>query len=272
MTVNELIRQYTLRLRSSSGEDSLFDAKSIVAFALGVPEDRLVMYRDAVIETDQCEKIDRLVDRRINREPLQYILGEWEFYGFPFYVCPGVLIPRQDTETLVDVAVDAVNRLNYSAALDLCCGTGCIGVSLALKTNIHVTFSDLSRTCIELARKNAIRNGIEAEFHTGDLFEPLTGRKFDLIMINPPYLTEVEMRDLQPELKREPALALYGGCDGVDYYRKIALQYRDYLIPGGTLLMEIGETQGESATKLFPGSELICDLNNKPRVVKVTSK
>lgn len=268
MTVSELVRHTTLELKNVSGDDASFEAKSLVSFTTGIPFHRISLSRDVPVEADIAAKINELIDRRKHHEPLQYILGDWEFFGLSFLVSPGVLIPRQDTEILVETAIDIIRKKHCSSVLDLCCGSGCIGISIANATGIDISFSDISCVCIELAKKNAQRNGVSGTYYCGDLFVPLD-KTFDMICINPPYLTDPDMRNLQPELKYEPSLALYGGPDGLDYYRRIASEYKQYLSEGGTLLLEIGCDEGNAVLKMFEHAELILDLNNKPRLIKV---
>ena len=208
------------------------------------------------------------VTRRLNGEPLQYILGEWEFMGLPFSVGPGALIPRQDTETLCEAALSRLKSRPGSTVLDLCCGTGCIGVSLAKLGRAKVAFADISPEALALARRNAQRNGVDGAFYESDLFTDVPG-VYDLIVCNPPYLNAEEMASCQKELRFEPVLALYGGEDGLDIYRRIAAQWAAHVSPGGLLLMEIGYAQGEAVRELFPGARIMKDIRGLDRVAWV---
>ena len=208
------------------------------------------------------------IGRRLSGEPLQYILGAWEFMGLPFDVGPEALIPRQDTETLCETALSWLKTRPGAKVLDLCCGTGCIGVSLARLGGVRVTFADISPEALALARRNAAKNGVEGVFYESDLFANVPG-VYDLIACNPPYLTAEEMATCQRELTFEPALALYGGADGLDFYRRLAAEWRAHAAPGGRLLLEIGASQGTAIQELFPGATILKDICGLDRVACV---
>ena len=206
--------------------------------------------------------------RRAAREPLQYILGEWEFMGLPFFVGPGALIPRQDTETLCEAALGWLKNRPGARVLDLCCGTGCIGVSLAKLGGAAVSFADISPDALALAKRNAEKIGVDGPFYESDLLADVPG-VYDLIACNPPYLTAAEMENCQKELTFEPALALFGGEDGLDFYRRLAAAWADHVAPGGLLLLEIGHTQGAAVRGLFPGARILKDICGLDRVAWV---
>ena len=208
------------------------------------------------------------ITRRRKGEPLQYILGEWEFMGLPFFVGPGALIPRQDTETLCEAALSWLKTRPGASVLDLCCGSGCIGVSLGKLGGAKVTFADVSPEALALARRNADRNGVDGAFCESDLFADLPGA-YDLIACNPPYLTAAEMASCQKELTYEPTLALFGGEDGLNFYRRLAAAWADHVAPGGLLLLEIGHTQGAAVRGLFPGARILKDICGLDRVAWV---
>ena len=250
------------------GDYSLFEAKQLVSDILGLPH-TMPLLDEIVLTEEQQGRLEDGIRRRQQGEPLQYILGEWEFMGMPFLVEPGVLIPRQDTETLCEEAIRLVREKGYLTALDLCCGSGCIGISVAKYTDIDVMFGDISRECLSITKKNAEKNGVSARVKETDLFSAFTNRSFDLILCNPPYLNEEEMGSLQKEVQYEPELALYGGKDGLDIYRRLASEYAGHLNPGGTMLLEIGYRQWEDLKELFPDAELIRDLAGNPRVIRI---
>ena len=208
------------------------------------------------------------IARRLGGEPLQYILGEWEFMGLPFLVGPGALIPRQDTETLCEAALGWLKARPGASVLDLCCGTGCIGVSLAKLGKARVSFADISPQALGYARRNAAGNGVDGVFYESDLFADVPG-VYDLIACNPPYLTAEEMKNCQRELTFEPASALLGGEDGLAFYRRLAGEWEAHVRPGGLLLMEIGCTQGPAVGGLFLGAKLLKDIGGLDRVVWV---
>ncbi len=217
-------------------------------------------------ETD-AKALQPLIDRRLSGEPLQYVLGEWEFYGLPFYVNSAVLIPRPDTERLVETALSMLSE-DRRDVLDLCCGSGCIGIALAALGGARVTAADLSADALSMTERNARRNDVSVRTVQSDLLENVEGT-FDLIVSNPPYLSKAEMDARDESLRFEPALALFGGEDGLDFYRRIAAKYRRYLKPGGALLLEIGYTQKEAVEALFENSECVEDYGGRPRVIVV---
>ena len=270
MTVAALTRWLAERLAPAAGEDARFEARLIAAEALDVRPNELPGLRDEAAAAAARERAEEMLRRRLLGEPLQYILGEWEFMGLPFLVGPEALIPRPDTEILCERALLLAKARGYRTALDLCCGTGCIGVSLARRGGLAVTCADLSAGCAALTRRNAEKNGVAlAAICCGDLFAPLRGQRFDLICCNPPYLSDGDMAQLQRELTFEPALALHGGADGLAFYRRIAAEYAAHLNPGGALLLEIGSTQAEQAQALFRKTQLFYDYAGNPRVVLV---
>ena len=219
-----------------------------------------------VSEAD-AKALQPLIERRLNGEPLQYVLGEWEFFGLPFYVDRTVLIPRPDTERLVETALPLLTK-ERNAVLDLCCGSGCIGIALAVLGGAKVTAADISADALSVAERNARRNGVSIETVQSDLFDSVEGT-FDLIVSNPPYLSDAEMDARDRSLRYEPELALSGGRDGLDFYRRIATEYRKYLRPGGTLLLEIGMTQKDAVLSLFENCECLYDYGGRPRVIAV---
>lgn len=219
------------------------------------------------ITEEQTQALYPQIERRLSGEPLQYVLGEWEFYGLPFYVDRSVLIPRPDTECLVETALKLLTP-ERNTVLDLCCGSGCIGIVLASLGGARVTASDVSPEALLITERNAKRNGVSITTVESDLFERIEGR-FDLIVSNPPYLSAEKMRTRDASLRFEPALALDGGADGLVFYRRIAARYREFLNPGGTLLLEIGMTQEADVSALFQNSECKADYGGRPRVIVV---
>lgn len=175
--------------------------------------------------------LGEMLARRLAGEPLQYILGEWELMGLPFRVDARALIPRQDTEMLVEAALGLIKERGYRTVLDLCCGTGCIGISLAALSGAAVTLADISADALALARENAEKNGVCARMTETNLFSNIK-RSFDLIACNPPYLSDADMAALQREVRFEPALALYGGADGLDFTAASARSMRRTSTPG----------------------------------------
>jgi release factor glutamine methyltransferase len=227
---------------------------------LGEPE--LVAYRE-------------LIKRRLAGEPVAYLLGEQEFWGLPFYVDASVLVPRPDTETVIEVARSLrADRSAPCRVLDLCTGSGVIAISLAKELRAaRVIATELSEAAVALARRNAERNGVadRVEIRHGDLWEPVAGERFDLICSNPPYIASSVIETLQAEVKREPRMALDGGPDGMAFYDRICAAARIHLEPGGALVVEHGFDQADAVRERFGAAgfeqiTLVNDLGKNPRV------
>lgn len=251
-------------LRPAAGDDCGFEAKQLLTHICG----------DAskITDVQWCEVV-QCVARRAKGEPLQYIIGTWSFMGYTFFVDPSALIPRPETELLVESFLSRIDK--HSAAslriLDLCCGTGCIGISAvkALQKPYSLTFADCSAAALKLAKKNAAHHAIAARFVQGDLFENIS-ESFDVILCNPPYLNADDMQNLQRELVYEPPMALYGGEDGLDFYRRLCREAPAHLATGAALYMEIGAAQMQAVRDLFAGCEILYDLEKRPRVAIYT--
>lgn len=256
-TYSELKRCWTKKFSDSDKENIEFEINELLGMALGI-DCRNPLFAEKLIEVadEQVEKrFEKLAARRMNGEPLQYILGEWEFYGLPFKVGEGVLIPRQDTETVVDVAIRKLSDKHGIIVTDLCSGSGCIGI--ALEKNLYcekVVCVEKSDKAVEYLRQNVRLNGSEAEVLHGDIFRedvinavPMS----DLIVCNPPYITAEDMETLQREVTFEPESALFGGDDGLDYYRDITRIYKDKLKNGGLLMFEIGIGQEDEVMRIL---------------------
>lgn len=214
--------------------------------------------------------------RRAAREPLQYLLGTWEFYGLTLAIGEGVLIPRQDTETLADCAIAYAKDEDAPKILDLCAGSGCI--ALALQKHLpraEITGIEKSGAAAAYAVRNAEKLGLPVKFLTGDVLEERTAagfRDISLIVCNPPYLSAEDMKHLQPEVAHEPEMALFGGEDGLFFYRKITPLWADTLRSGGCLMFEIGCTQGGAVREIlsrngFGSIQTRKDLGGHDRVV-----
>lgn len=244
---------WTSEFFTRKGVDSpRLTAELLLAHALDVDRVRLYVEFDRPLDEGERARFRDLVQRRAGGEPTYYLTGRRLFHGRPFHVDPRVLIPRPETEHLVDAALSHLDRLDAGAAtcvLDLCTGSGCVGLSiLAERPAAQLCATDLSPAALDVARQNARALGLEAraEFLQGDLFAPVAGRRFDLIAANPPYVPRAEIARLAPEVGREPALALDGGEDGLDLLRAIAARAPQFLHPGGVLCLEIGEGQGSA--------------------------
>jgi len=215
---------------------------------------------NAVQEAKWLEKygkgdLTKLARRRASGEPLQYILGEWEFYGYPFKVGKGVLIPRPETELLVDLAKEYCVR--NSVVFDLCAGSGCVGIALAKETGCKVIAVEKSSEAIEYLKQNIILNKVEkqVEIVQGDVldlevYQSLCAMNADWILINPPYLSKSEMQELQKEVTHEPESALFGGYDGLEFYRKFFKEW-GWLADGNNFATEVGDGQAEAVCEMM---------------------
>lgn len=252
MRVREALRQATAKLEAAGVPDAGYDAALMLSTLLemGMLEMRIEGQRE--LNAENAIKFSEMTLRRSMREPLQYILGETEFMGLAFHVEPGVLIPRHDTETLAQLALDWLKDKPGARVLDIGTGSGALAVTIAkLANGAQVTAVDVSDTALSIAKGNAEKNGVSVRFAKSDCFAALPGERFDMIVSNPPYIDEEEMRDLMPEVLREPELALYGGSDGLDFYRRITKEAPEHLNAGGALLFEIGWKQKDAVSALL---------------------
>ena len=242
------------RLLAAGCPDADFDARELYEMAAG-EDPRLA---GNPLTAAQAEQLEALCARREAREPLQYLRGRWPFLGFELAVGPGVLCPRPDTEVVAQAAAELIAGLEAPRVLDLCAGTGCLGIGIKFFCpSAQVTCLEKSPEAFAYLARNvreALPGQEAAEPVQGDLFDywrTLAPGSLDLIVSNPPYLTTAEMTALQPETAREPALALEAGEDGLDFYRAIAADYQQALRPGGALALEIGWTQAAAVTELL---------------------
>ncbi len=227
------------------------EAEWLLCEATGLDRVGLYLNFDKPMSDEELAAYRALVVRRGKREPLQHILGSQEFDGLTFEVSPAVLIPRHDTETLLEQALQ--HAPSSRTILDIGTGSGCIAIALAKRLpEATITAVDLSPDALVVAQRNAEQHSVAIEFLQGSFFEPLAGRRFDLIVSNPPYITTADLAGLQPEVRDfEPNLALHGGADGLDAYRAIIAQAADHLQPGGWLWFEVGAGQATDVAALL---------------------
>ena len=229
-------------------------------------------------ETELTPQLVSTLDKGIKRlssgEPLGYILGYVPFWNCKILVTPDVLIPRAETEQLCELVVDRVSGENLRI-LDLCTGSGCIAVALATQLNCKVVATDISEAALKVAKQNAVINNVQVDFICGDLFKNVSG-KFDVIVTNPPYIAEEEKEILPSSvLDFEPHIALFGGDDGLDFYKRIKDNVRPYLSPRGMIFMEVGDTQAERIVDIFDKDfdcEIISDYFGFKRFVIARSR
>lgn len=278
MTVNELYRQGAEMLDYAFVENAFFDARWLVEKALGINSTQFALKKDKEVSKKVEVEFLSLIRRRIAGEPLQYILGEWEFMGYPFAVGEGVLIPRPETELLVDFAKDFLKDKKAPVVFDLCSGSGCIAISVAkLFPKAKVYAVEKSADALSYLKKNVKLNKAKnVEIISGDIADRrlLQGIVPDLILSNPPYIKSEEIPTLQKEVQREPSMALDGGADGLDFYKILASDWLSRLPKSGVMAVECGEAQAEDVSQLFflagGVTDTINDLSGIQRVVTAT--
>ena len=267
------ILEETSRFFASRGlENARLQAELLLAAVLDIKRLDLYLQFERPLHTDEVDAYRDYVRQRAQRVPVQYILGAAAFRQLDLTVTPDVLIPRPETEVLVDVALELLPA--GGRALDLCCGSGAIALSLKRELpEVVVVATDISQAALTVARANGESCDLEIEWLSGDLFVAVEG-DFDLVVSNPPYVKSGDLYRLEPEVRdHEPRLALDGGMDGLDSYRRIAHQASDHIRPGGHLLLEVGDGQSVEVEQLlveagcFAEVQTRPDLNEVPRVV-----
>lgn len=292
LLVKEMLTMGEKQLMDSDIADATRDCKILYCYMMDIPFSKIILEYQEVLQDRLCDKYFELIDRRSKGEPVQYIMGSQEFMGLEIIVNENVLIPRQDTETLVEDALEIINTGTLRGEdmdvkrkewdiLDLCTGSGAIGVSLARIANkVNVTCSDISEGAIKVAKENAQKHGVakSVKFEQGDLFKPFSKhfrkQKFDMIISNPPYIKSSVIPTLQKEVcEHEPLSALDGGESGLDFYERIVSGVGSHLRKSGVLLLEIGHDQGEAVSGLlsrngeFTSIRVLKDLANRDRIV-----
>ena len=276
MTYREAIETGTRILQKENIADAKIDAWYLLQMACKIDRNFYYLHEEDELTAEQQSEYESTVHKRAEHVPLQYIIGEQEFMGLKFKVNSNVLIPRQDTETLVEEALRVAKP--GMRVLDLCTGSGCIIISLAKNVaDISCTGSDISKQALLVAKENAKANEVEVEWERSDLFENISGT-FDLIVSNPPYIPTGEIPGLMPEVRDfEPVDELDGKEDGLYFYRIITEKSPEYLTSDGYLYFEIGYDQGEAVSAMmrqcgYTQVEVIKDLAGNDRVVKGRKK
>ena len=259
-TYNDVYLAARRRLKAAfgpeEGEAASVEARLLLAFAAGKTTAEFVRDLRYYVTPEYEETVERMLRRREAGEPCAYITGGWEFYGLPFVVSPAVLIPRMDTEVLVDAALERAGRLAAPRILDLCCGSGCIGVALLAKLpEARAILADCSDEALQLARKNTLLNRVSgrAACLRADALAPPPAplKDFDILVCNPPYIRSAEIGSLDASVRDyEPRLALDGGRDGLDFYRSVCRDWQAALRPGGVLFFECGEDQAPDVARI----------------------
>ena len=254
-------------------------ARHLLTHVSGKRQEEILSNRDLYASEEICQAMEAGVKRLLTGEPLAYVLGEWDFFGLTFYVTPDVLIPRDDTVAVTTLAIQkALFMQQDPRILDLCCGSGCIGLAIASRVkDARITLADLSKDALAIAKKNMLRHKFSGRVSCvqADALKPAPAflGKFDMIVSNPPYITSEEMKDLEESVVDfEPHMALFGGEDGLDFYRSIAKNYASALKPGGYLAFEIGDTQGDDVCRILAENgytilERTRDFNNRERAI-----
>ena len=278
ITYNDLYLDIRRQLRASGIEASTLEARELVCFGTGKTKEELS--RDGrLYASPELEKAVRdLVERHLSGEPVAYLIGEWEFYGLPLDISKDVLIPRPDTEVLAREAIEYLQTQGECRVLDLCAGSGCIGLAVASQNpGARVVLGEYSDAALKICRQNIRRNGLSGRvvpIQVNALEKPERALgEFQCIISNPPYIPRADIAGLDTSVREyEPHLALDGGEDGLDLYRSIAEKWKDALVPGGRLYFEVGIGQADDVLRImrrqgFGDIQIIKDLNDIPRVV-----
>ncbi len=252
-----LLKTVKQNLENAGNDNATFEARELVGAVIGCDcrSGGFEKALDGQVTGENAVKLLKLCEKRAGGEPLQYLIGEWEFYGLPFKVGEGVLVPRQDTETLVETAVGKFSDRENVTVVDLCAGTGCVGIALEKNISCGRLYSvEKSPSAVKYLVENVKLNDSEAEIVVGDVLNPSLAERIetaDLIVCNPPYLTREDMKNLQQEVQFEPETALFGGEDGLDFYRGIVMGWKNRLKSGGVMMFEIGMNQEQEVMQIM---------------------
>lgn len=266
VSARQAVFELCTMLKLGGVEDAAFEAKEIFREVTGKPP----IITDEITQ-EQLGDILMLAKKRAEGVPLQYLFGKWEFYGLPFYVGEGVLIPRPETELLAELAIEKLK--NGGKMLDLCSGTGCVAISAAKNTPAEVWAVELYEKAFSYLEKNIALNSVKVTAVNGNALDGavIPDLTFDVITANPPYLTKAEMDELQREVRHEPETALFGGEDGLDFYRELVPIWGKRLNAGGVLAFEVGDKQAEAVEIIMKNAgletKIIPDLQGIGRVV-----
>jgi protein-(glutamine-N5) methyltransferase, release factor-specific len=276
MTIKETLRKGMIQLKTENVTEPNLKARLIMQYILNKPRQYLIIYDNQVLTLRQEVNYFKAIKRLINGEPIQHITHQQEFMKLNFFVNEDVLIPRPDTEILVEEVIKIARKINAKKILDMCTGSGAIAVSLAkYLDNVEITAVDISEKSLDVAKTNAKNNEIENKitFIESNLFENIVNEKYDIIVSNPPYIRKDVIKTLTKEVQKEPKIALDGGYDGLDFYRKITHQSEEYLKFNGYLCFEIGYDQKKDVIKIinderkFTGTYSKKDLCDNDRII-----
>ena len=278
ITYNDLYLDVRQRLRESGVEASTLEARELVCFGTGKSREELQRDSRLYASPEREAQVRRLVERRMAGEPVAYLIGEWEFYGLPLDISQDVLIPRADTEVLAEQAIAYIQTLGECRVLDLCAGSGCVGLAIASQApQARVVLGEIDDSALKICRQNIRRNNLSARVMPIQMDareKPARSLgEFQCIVSNPPYIPTGDIAGLEASVRDyEPHMALDGGADGMDFYRSIAEQWKEALAPGGRIYFEVGIGQADAVLRLmrshgFGDLQIIKDHHKIPRVV-----
>lgn len=278
ITYNDLYLDVRQRLRESGVEASTLEARELVCFGTGKSREELQRDSRLYASPEREAQVRRLVERRMAGEPVAYLIGEWEFYGLPLDISQDVLIPRADTEVLAEQAIAYIQTLGECRVLDLCAGSGCVGLAIASQApQARVVLGEIDDSALKICRQNIRRNSLSARVMPIQMDareKPARSLgEFQCIVSNPPYIPTGDIAGLEASVRDyEPHMALDGGADGMDFYRSIAEQWKEALTPGGRIYFEVGIGQAGAVLRLmrsqgFGDMQIIKDHHKIPRVV-----
>lgn len=278
ITYNDLYLDVRQRLRESGVEASTLEARELVCFGTGKSREELQRDSRLYASPEREDQVRRLVERRMAGEPVAYLIGEWEFYGLPLDISQDVLIPRTDTEVLAEQAIAYIQTLGECRVLDLCAGSGCVGLAIASQApQARVVLGEIDDSALKICRQNIRRNSLSARVMPIQMDareKPARSLgEFQCIVSNPPYIPTGDIAGLEASVRDyEPHMALDGGADGMDFYRSIAEQWKEALTPGGRIYFEVGIGQADAVLRLmrsqgFGDLQIIKDHHKIPRVV-----
>lgn len=275
MKIEELLRYGKEKLEKQKVEDASIISRILMQYVLKIDRNKLIINKNDNVDINKENEYKEYIEKIIKGKPVQYITNNQEFMKLNFYVDENVLIPQPDTEILVEKVIKSIDIMENIEILDMCTGSGCIGISLAKNIkNTKVTLVDISKEAIEIAKKNAIQNEVENKitFIQSDMFENVKG-KFDIIVSNPPYIKTNIIQTLDKQVQNEPHIALDGGEDGLDFYKILINEAHKYLKKDGKIFLEIGYDQKQEVENLVKQSkhykkiETIKDLSQNDRVI-----
>ena len=278
ITYNNLYLDIRQQLKRAGIDAATLEARELVCFGSGKSKDELTRDGSLYASPEVEARVRALVERHLAGEPVAYLIGEWEFYGLPLDISKDVLIPRPDTEVLAEQAIDYIKALGECRVLDLCAGSGCIGLAVASQAaQARVVLGEYSDAALKICRQNIRRNGLSGRvvpMPVNALEKPERSLgEFQCIVSNPPYIPRADIAELDESVKDyEPHLALDGGEDGLDFYRAIVEKWTDALTPGGRLYFEVGIGQADSVLRImrargYGDIQVVKDLHDIPRVV-----